>query len=62
MVNKKGELLSTCKEITNEYKEYFDQLLNSESNVSQGGEDVETDPPHHSMENEENEPNREEIY
>lgn len=34
MVNKKEELLSSSKEIVNEYNEYFNQLLNSESNVS----------------------------
>lgn len=61
MVDKKEELISSDKEIVNRYKEYFDQLLNSEPSANQGKHYIESYPSSHSVENEVIEPSKVEI-
>ncbi|KAL4103226.1 hypothetical protein QTP88_018603 [Uroleucon formosanum] len=54
--------LSNSKDKAEEFRKYFDQLLNSETNLNQGEDDEEWgEPTNNNLRNEELEPNRAEI-
>jgi len=57
-----GLLLSNSKDKAEEFRKYFDQLLNMEPNLSQGEDDEEWgESTNNNLRNEELEPNRAEI-
>ncbi|KAL4153722.1 hypothetical protein QTP88_001555 [Uroleucon formosanum] len=62
VLNGEGVLLSNSKDKAEEFRKYFDQLLNSEPNLNQGEDDEEWgEPTNNNLRNEELEPNRAEI-
>ncbi|KAL4147798.1 hypothetical protein QTP88_002147 [Uroleucon formosanum] len=62
VLNGEGVLLSITKDKADEFRKYFDQLLNSEPNLSQGEDDEEwRELTNNNLRNEELEPNRAEI-
>jgi hypothetical protein len=61
-LNGEGVLLSNSKDKSKEFRKYFDQLLNSEPNLSQGEDDEEWgESTNNNLRDEELEPNRAKI-